>query len=129
MALILIVDDSPTARKAIMNIIEGAGHRVLTASSGQEALEIAPKMLPDLIIMDVMMDNMNGFEATRSLSSSEDTAEIPVIIVSGRSSLSDKKWGLRQGARDYIVKGSDEKNLTKDLKTDLLLSIKKILGE
>ncbi|GBU09246.1 response regulator [Gammaproteobacteria bacterium] len=129
MALILVVDDSAAARKAITSILESANHRVISASSGQEALDIAPKMHPDLIIMDVLMESMNGFEATRSLSSIEETANIPVIIVSARASESDKKWGMRQGARDYIVKSPDERDLKRDLKKDLLMSIQKILEE
>ncbi len=111
MALIMIVEDSLTDQVAIQRIVESGGHRALVAKSGEDAIEMAIRERPDLILMDVMMPKMNGFQATRQLSSRPETANIPIIILTGRDQESDRVWGLRQGARDYVVKPPEKNEL------------------
>lgn len=101
---VLVVDDSPTERHAISEILRRAGFEVNTCDSGEEALAQAKVLLPDLILMDVVMPGLNGFQATRVIARDEATKHIPVIICTTKSQETDKIWGLRQGARDYVVK-------------------------
>lgn len=112
---ILVVDDSPTERHALDNFLTRHGYSVLTAGSGDEALSLAAARLPDLILMDVVMPGMNGFQATRSLTRSTDTRHIPVIICSGKSQDTDRIWGMRQGALDYLVKPIDHTELLRKI--------------
>jgi twitching motility two-component system response regulator PilH len=111
MAHILIVDDSPTDVKVLSSMLERAGHRVSTAASAESGIDLAKSQHPDLILMDVIMPGMNGFQATRSLSRDPVTSEIPVIIVTTKGMETDRVWGLRQGAKDFIVKPVNEKDL------------------
>lgn len=85
-------------------MLRAEGHDVLTATSGEDGIESARRLQPDIIIMDVVMPGLNGFEATRLLARENATAGIPVIILSTRQSESDRLWGLRQGAHDYLSK-------------------------
>ncbi len=111
MAHILIVDDSPTEVMILSDILRKGGHRVSTASSAVEGITLAQDQRPDLILMDVVMPEMNGFQATRSLSRDPQTAEIPVIIVTNKTMETDRAWGLRQGARDFVVKPVNDRDL------------------
>lgn len=111
MANILIVDDSPTEIHVFKTMLEKNGHSVSVAESGEEGIEKAQEILPDLVLMDVVMPGMNGFQATRKLSTIEATSSIPVIIVTTKDQETDKVWGIRQGAKDYIVKPVKEKDL------------------
>ncbi len=111
MAHILVVDDSPTEIHAFKTILEKNGHQVSTAQSGEEGVEVAKKVMPDLILMDVVMPGLNGFQATRQLSNESSTSSIPVIIVTTKDQETDKVWAMRQGAKDYIVKPAKEKDL------------------
>lgn len=111
MAHILIVDDSPTEVMMLSEIVRKGGHRVSTASTALEGITLARDEHPDLILMDVVMPEMNGFQATRSLSRDPQTAEIPVIIVTNKTMETDRAWGLRQGARDFVVKPVRERDL------------------
>ncbi|MCW8854994.1 MAG: response regulator [Gammaproteobacteria bacterium] len=111
MANILIVDDSPTEIHVFKTMLEKNGHNVSVAESGEEGIEKAQEVLPDLVLMDVVMPGMNGFQATRKLSTIEATSSIPVIIVTTKDQETDKVWGIRQGAKDYIVKPVKEKDL------------------
>lgn len=104
MALILIVDDSPTEVLHMKRALEKGGFRIEAAASGEEAVRKAREMLPDLILMDIVMPGMDGFRATRALSSDPSTRRIPVIMVTSKETESDKVWGMRQGAVDYLVK-------------------------
>jgi twitching motility two-component system response regulator PilH len=104
MARILIVDDSPSQLMGIRRIVEKLGHDALTAEDGAAGVEAAKRELPDLVLMDVVMPGQNGFQATRTLTNDEATKGIPVIICSTKGQETDKVWGLRQGAKDYIVK-------------------------
>lgn len=111
MARILIVDDSPTDLRVLSSMLERNGHQVMVAMSADEGLSKARNDRPDLILMDVIMPGMNGFQATRALSKDPATAAIPIIIVTTKSMESDRQWGLRQGARDFMTKPPSEREL------------------
>ncbi len=108
---ILIVDDSPTELHILKGILEGAGCGVLIADSGEAGIEQARSGKPDLILMDVVMPGLNGFQATRQLSRDPETENIPIIMVTTKDQDTDKTWGLRQGARDYLVKPVEKDEL------------------
>ena len=110
MALVLIVDDSPTDQHVISRALESGGFETLVANDGEEALSLAESRCPDVILMDVVMPGMNGFQATRRLAKNPATAAIPVVMVTTKDQETDKIWGLRQGAVDYLMKpiGDDE---------------------
>jgi twitching motility two-component system response regulator PilH len=103
-ALVLIVDDSPTDVHVMQQALEKGGFSTAAAGDGDEAIRKARELHPDLILMDIVMPGLNGFQATRELSSDPETRSIPVIMVSSKAQESDRVWGLRQGAVDYIVK-------------------------
>ena len=111
MARILIVDDSPSQLMGIRRIVEGLGHEALTAEDGAAGVEAAKRELPDLILMDVVMPNLNGFQATRSITRDPATKHIPVILVTTKDQETDKVWGMRQGAKAYITKPFNENQL------------------
>ena len=104
---ILVVDDSATERHMLRDLLTKAGYVVLSSESGEDAIAKARQMKPDLILMDVVMPGLNGFQATRAISRDPETKAIPVIMCTSKSQETDKIWGLRQGARDYIVKPVD----------------------
>jgi twitching motility two-component system response regulator PilH len=116
MARILIVDDSPSQLLGIKRIVEKLGHEALTAEDGAAGVEAARKERPDLILMDVVMPNLNGFQATRTISKDPDTSHIPVILVTTKDQETDKVWGLRQGAKAYVTKPIKEEELIETLK-------------
>ncbi|WP_028007957.1 response regulator [Solimonas flava] len=120
MARVMIVDDSPTDVQNLKSVLLKAGHQVIEATSGQDALERVKSEKPDVVIMDVVMPGVNGFQATRTLSKDPGTAHIPVIVVSSKNQETDRVWALRQGAREYLVKPVKE--------SDLLAKIKTVLG-
>ena len=104
MARVMVVDDSPTDKAWMRQALSSAGHAVLEAASGQDALELVRSQRPDCVVMDLVMPGINGFEATRTLHRDPATAKIPVIVVSSKNQDSDRQWALRQGARAYLVK-------------------------
>ncbi|NIP17983.1 MAG: response regulator [Xanthomonadales bacterium] len=104
MAKVMIVDDSKTARFRLRRMIREWGHDVLTARNGEEALELARSEQPQIILMDIVMPGMNGYQAKRTLARDPDTQHIPVIFVSSRDEETDRVWGMRQGAVDYVTK-------------------------
>ena len=104
MAVILIVDDSPTELHLFQNMLERNGFKTLVADSGEEGIRQAKIAHPDCILMDVVMPGMNGFQATRKLTRDPATSKIPVIMITTKDQETDKIWGMRQGARDYVVK-------------------------
>jgi twitching motility two-component system response regulator PilH len=114
---VLVVDDSPTEIHLLSEILKKNGFTVTTASNGEEAIAKSKAELPDLILMDVVMPGMSGFETTRVITKSPETAKIPVIICTTKGQETDKAWGLRQGAKDYIVKPVTEKVLMDKIKT------------
>ena len=119
MAHILIVDDSPTDVHVFSTMLEKHGFETTSAGSAEEGITKAHEEHPDLILMDVIMPGMNGFQATRSLSRDADTCAIPVIIVSTKTMETDRVWGLRQGAKDYITKPVSERVLVAKINEQL----------
>ena len=101
---ILIVDDSPTERHVLNDMLTKAGYEVVASDNGEDAILKAKSLKPDLILMDVVMPGLNGFQATRAISRDPETRTIPIILCTSKSQETDKIWGMRQGARDYIVK-------------------------
>ena len=101
---ILVVDDSPTERHVMVELLTKNGYQVVTAESGEEGVTKAKAEKPDLIIMDVVMPGLNGYQATRTLTRDDDTKNIPVLMCTSEGQETDKIWGLRQGAQDYLVK-------------------------
>jgi twitching motility two-component system response regulator PilH len=120
MARILIVDDSPTEIHVLKSILEKNSFEVLVANDGEAGIKMAKEQRPDLILMDVVMPGLNGFQATRKISKDPDTVNIPVILVTTKDQETDKLWGMRQGAKDYVVKPAEE--------SDLIAKINTLLG-
>ena len=116
---VLVVDDSLTQREIICDLLEKSGLKVTVASDGIEALERLEKYQPDLVILDIVMPRMNGFEVCRRLKSNSVTQDIPVILCSSKREEFDRYWGLRQGADAYVVKPFQP--------TELLSTIKQLL--
>jgi twitching motility two-component system response regulator PilH len=101
---ILVVDDSATERHVLGQVLSKQGFEVFYAEDGEKGVEQARQNKPDLIIMDVVMPGMNGFQATRAISRDPETKHIPIIVCTSKNQETDKVWGLRQGAKDYVVK-------------------------
>jgi len=108
---ILVVDDSPTERYFLSDILIKHGFSVSTAENGEEALLKVKADRPQLILMDVVMPGQNGFQVTRAISRNPETQDVPIIICTSKGQETDRIWGLRQGARDYIVKPVDPQEL------------------
>jgi twitching motility two-component system response regulator PilH len=120
MAKILVVDDSPTEVHQLSQILERHGHEVISANTGKDGVEVASAQQPDLILMDVVMPEVNGFQATRQIARSDRTKHIPVLIVSAKDQDADRVWGERQGARGYLTKPVKE--------AELMASVNEALG-
>lgn len=120
MTHILIIDDSPTEVHVFKSMLLNNDIEVSVAKNGEEGIEKAIEIKPDCILMDVVMPGKNGFQATRDLSRNPVTSSIPVIIITTKDQETDKIWGMRQGAKDYIVKPANER--------DLIERINKVLG-
>lgn len=108
---ILVADDSPTDRQFLLESLSKLGYQVVLAESGEQAIAKARSELPDLVIMDVVMPGTNGFQATRQIARDEATKHIPVIMCTSKSQETDRIWGMRQGAKDYVVKPVNVKEL------------------
>jgi len=108
MPRVLIVDDSPTETYKFKETLEKHGFEIITAENGADGVAVARQEQPDVVLMDVVMPGLNGFQATRQLSKGDDTKHIPVIIVTTKDQETDKVWGRRQGATDYLTKPVDE---------------------
>jgi len=119
MAKILVVDDSQTQVQGIIKILHKHGHETITAEDGDTAVTVARDELPDLILMDVVMPGLNGFQATRHITKTEGTQHIPVIMLSSKDQETDKVWAERQGASGYLIKPANE--------ADLMAAINKLL--
>lgn len=111
MAKILVVDDSQTELHIITTYLQSAGHQTITAENGEEGLSVAKTELPDLVFMDVVMPGLNGFQATRKISRDPATKDIPVVMITTKDQETDREWGMRQGARAYLVKPVSEGQL------------------
>jgi len=116
---VLVVDDSPTETHLFVGALEKAGFRVESAQNGEEGVSAARRLHPDIILMDVVMPVLNGFQATRQLQRDPQTADIPVIMVTTKDQETDRTWGLRQGALDYLVKPVDAQELVARIRTAL----------
>ncbi|MBV1921920.1 MAG: twitching motility response regulator PilH [Pseudomonadales bacterium] len=116
MPRVLIVDDSPTETYKFKEILEKHGFEIITAENGADGVSVARQELPDVVLMDVVMPGLNGFQATRQISKNEETKHIPVIIVTTKDQETDKVWGRRQGASDYLTKPVDEAKLLETIK-------------
>ncbi|OOZ37056.1 response regulator transcription factor [Solemya velesiana gill symbiont] len=121
MRTVLIVDDSPTETHVIKNIVEGEGYVAITAADGESGIAEARQSKPDVILMDVVMPGLNGFQATRQLTKDPETADIPVIMVTTKDQETDRAWGMRQGAKEYVVKPIAS--------AELLAKIRTVLGD
>lgn len=105
---ILIVEDSPSQQRMLQELLQHHGHRVLLANDGEEGVAKARSELPDLIIMDIVMPGLNGFQATRAITTDESTWHIPVILLTSKDMDSDRVWALRQGGTAFISKPFDQ---------------------
>ncbi len=115
MARVLIVEDSPTERYKLKEMLEKHGHEVLEADNGADGVALARDQKPDAVLMDIVMPGLNGFQATRQLTKDPNTSHIPVIIVTTKDQETDRVWGKRQGAKDYLTKPVEESVLVKTL--------------
>jgi DNA-binding response OmpR family regulator len=111
MAKVLVVDDSPTALKIVVNALTARGYTIITASDGEEAVQKAVKEHPDLMLLDVVLPNKNGFQVCRQLKSNAATKDIKIILLTSKSQKSDRFWGLKQGADEYLTKPFQEAEL------------------
>lgn len=117
MARVLIVDDSPTETFTLKSMLEAKGFEVLEAENGADGVALAREELPDVVLMDIVMPGLNGFQATRQLTKDAKTAHIPVIIVTTKDQETDKVWGQRQGAKGYLVKPVTEDQLAQTIQS------------
>lgn len=111
MTTVLVVDDSPSEMVRFKEMLTKHGYSVLEAYNGIEGCEMAEKHQPNVILMDIVMPEMNGFQATRKITREKSTAHIPVVIVSTKNQETDRVWGKRQGAKEYLTKPVDENEL------------------
>jgi twitching motility two-component system response regulator PilH len=116
MAKILVVDDSPSQQLGMKRIVEKLGHEALTADDGVAGVAVCKAELPDLVLMDVVMPNLNGFQATRALTRDETTKHIPIVLVTTKDQDTDRVWGMRQGAKAYLTKPFNEDELVDVIK-------------
>ena len=112
---ILVVDDSPTERHFYVDVLTEAGFAVVQAENGEQAIALAQAERPDLIVLDVVMPGQNGFQVTRILSRDPQTAHIPVILCTSKDADTDRYWGMKQGAREYLVKPVDPQRLIRQI--------------
>lgn len=111
MAKILIVDDSPTERHVLEGYLIEAGHEVFQTDNGERGVEEAKRLKPDVILMDVVMPGLNGYQATRQLKRAPETSGIPVLLCTTKDQPTDRIWGLKQGACEYLTKPVDKQAL------------------
>jgi len=119
MALVLIVDDSPTDQHVLSQALQRHGFETLVASEGKEAITLAEREHPDVILMDIVMPGMNGFQATRHLTRNPATSSIPVVILTSKHQETDRIWGFRQGAVSFITKPVDDDALVAAVRANI----------
>ncbi|ADE53209.1 response regulator [Coraliomargarita akajimensis] len=120
MAKILLIEDAKTESLVVNKILKSIGHTVINAENGEDGLALAEKEQPDLVLSDIVMPKMDGFQVCRKIKRNKTMQHIPVILISSKSEETDKFWGLKQGASDYLNKPFDE--------SDLVASIGNVLG-
>ena len=113
---ILLVDDSKTELHVLSELLTKKGYQVRTAENGEEALRRLQEDKPDLILMDVVMPGQNGFQLTRAITRDPQYATVPVIICTSKNQETDRVWGMRQGAKDYVVKPVNPEELLSKIK-------------
>ena len=111
-AKIMVVEDSPTYMRKISGFLQGLGYEVVTAVDGEEALEKAVRENPSLIVLDVILPKKNGFQVCRQLKTSPDTQDIKILMMTSKSQDSDRFWGIKQGADDYMTKPYEDQELS-----------------
>lgn len=111
MARILLIEDSETGAAVVTRWLERNGHQVLATDNAEEGIDLCRRERPDLVVMDVVLPGINGFQATRTLSRDAATSAIPILIMSTKGMKTDLVWGMRQGAKGYIVKPPKEAEL------------------
>jgi twitching motility two-component system response regulator PilH len=121
MARILLIEDSPTEAAVMTQLLERNGHQVIATDNAEDGIAVCRREQPDLVLMDVILPGMNGFQATRTLTRDAATRHIPVVIVSTKGQETDRVWGIRQGAKDYITKPPRE--------SELLARINALIGQ
>ncbi len=104
---ILVVDDSPTDLRLMTAPLKDKGYRVFTAVDGEEALDVAMRERPDLIVLDIILPKKNGFQVCRQLKTTPDTEDIRIMMLTSKTQDSDRFWGLEQGADEYMTKPFD----------------------
>lgn len=119
MSTVLVVEDSPTQRELITDLLKGSGLKVMVATDGMEALEQVQLSCPDLVVLDVVMPRMNGYEVCRRLKTDPKTQNVPVVMCSSKGEEFDRYWGMKQGADAYIVKPFQPR--------ELLVTVKQLL--
>ena len=111
MTTVLVIDDSPSEMAKFRDLLAKNNYQVLEAVNGEQGYQMAIEHLPDVILMDVVMPEMNGFQATRKITRDETTSHIPVVMISTKNQETDRVWGKRQGAKEYLTKPVDESEL------------------
>lgn len=119
MSKILIADDSATQVALIQTAVSEAGHIAVVATNGDEALRLAASEKPALILLDVVMPNTDGFQVCRKLRKQPETATTPIVLVTSKNQETDRFWGLRQGANDYVTKPFETKTLVELIRKHL----------
>jgi len=109
---ILIADDDPNATRFAQFVLEQKGYQVVTASNGLEGLNKVAEEKPDLVILDIMLPGMDGFQICRRLRAAESTARLPILMLSGKARESDRESGLKVGADEYLTKPASPADLT-----------------
>lgn len=113
---ILVVDDSPTELGLIVAALDGCDYTIVTAADGEEAIRIAGEVRPKLVLLDVVLPKKNGFQVCRQLKMADETGDIKVVLVTSKSQESDRFWGFKQGADDYLTKPFDDEELLSTVK-------------
>jgi twitching motility two-component system response regulator PilH len=116
MSTVLVVEDSPTQRELIIDTLKSSGLKVTVANDGMEALEYMQVSCPDIVVLDIVMPKMNGYEVCRKLKTDPKTQNVPVIMCSSKAEEFDRYWGMKQGADAYIVKPFQPKELVATIK-------------
>lgn len=111
MLTVLVIDDSPTEAQFVRTMLEAEGYGVIWADAADKGIKMAKEKRPDVILMDVVMPGMSGFQATRRITKDPETSTIPVIMLTTKDQVSDKAWAKRNGASDYLVKPPERQNL------------------
>ncbi len=119
MAKILIAEDSPTAAEMLRRTIVPLGHEVVLANDGQNAEELIRKEKPDLLILDIIMPKVNGFQLCRSLRADPEFKDLPILVITSMDRESDRYWGMKQGANEYLVKPVDSELLVEKIQSYL----------